>query len=283
VFCQKGLTIELARISPVIRPPGLPEFGKPPLTEVVLGVQFDPPAGYQQIMAGEVWRLFSADFPQVQELPPLPPTFETFGPQASPFSFGPVIGLIHNRFWFTSEAGDEIIQFQNDRLLHNWRKVGDNSSEYPRFEKVITKFFNEARSLESYFQSLIPQRLRVRQCELSYVNHIKVNASDELKVSDWLKYLVFSEFDPDDFVMSFRKTIRSVNGERRGRLTCESATAVEASGRHFISLTLTARGAPEQPSIESAIEFLAGGRDVIVSTFAEITTDMAHRAWERTA
>jgi uncharacterized protein (TIGR04255 family) len=275
--------IEPVQRAPVTRPPDLPEFGKPPLNEVVLGVQFDSPAGYQQIRAGEVWALFSADFPQVQELPPLPPSFETFGPQATLFGFGPINGPMHNRFWFTSKTGDEIIQFQNDRLLHNWRKVGDQSNEYPRFDTIVTKFLSEAARLEDYFKSLSHQTLRIRQCELSYVNHIKDDSSERLKISDWLNFLLFPSFEPDDFAASFRRTIKSPNGDPKGRLTCESSTAVEPSGRHFISLTLTARGIPEQPSIDSALEFLTRGRDVIVNTFAEITTDSAHRVWERTS
>jgi len=213
----------------------------------------------------------------------LPPSFETFGPQASLFSFGPINGPMHNRFWFTSTTGDEIIQFQNDRLLHNWRKVGDQSNEYPRFDTIVTKFLSEARSLEEFFSSITPQTLRIRQCELSYVNHIKDCSIEKIKVSDWLKVLLFPSFEPDDFALSFRKTIRSSDGGPIGRLTCESSTAVEPSGRHFISLTLTARGVPEQQSIASALEFLARGRDVIVNTFAEVTTDSAHRVWERTA
>jgi uncharacterized protein (TIGR04255 family) len=190
---------------------------------------------------------------------------------------------MHNRFWFTSNTGDEIIQFQNDRLLHNWRKVGDQSNEYPRFDAIVTKFQSEAMRLEEYFKRLGGQNLCIRQCELSYVNHIKDNSSEILKISDWLNFLLFPSFEPDDFAVSFRKTIKSPNGDPKGRLICESSTAVEPSGRHFISLTLTARGVPEQPSIDSALEFLARGRDVIVNTFAEITTDSAHRVWERTS
>lgn len=279
----KDSIIEPVQRAPVIRPADLPEFGKPPLNEVVLGVQFDSPAGYQQIRAGEVWKLFSADFPHVQELPPLQPSFETFGPQASLFSFGPINGPMHNRFWFTSQSGDEIIQFQNDRLLHNWRKVGDQTNEYPRFDTIIAKFMDEVSHLETFFRTISHHDLPIRQCELSYVNHIRNMSSERSKVSDWLNFLLFPGLEPDDFACSFRKTIRSANGEPQGRLTCESSTAVEPSGQHFISLTLTARGVPEQPSIHSAIEFLTRGRDVIVKTFAEITTESAHKVWERTA
>ncbi len=276
------------------RPPNLPDFAKPPLNEVVLGVQFDTPAGYQQIRAGEVWKLFSAEFPQAQELPPLPPNFETFGPQVSLvgfggvpglspiMSFGPMMGPLHGRFWFVSNTGDQLIQFQNDRLLHNWRKVVGQDNSYPRYENISARFFEELQSLQSFMASIQTQALRIRQCEVSYVNHIKPDAGQSLQSSAWLKFLNFTE-EPDDFAVSFRKTIMSDNGQPRGRLTCDSSTAIEPTGQHFISLTLTARGAPEEPSVQSALEFLNRGREIICKTFAEITTDSAHQAWERTS
>src|SRR4051794_5656712 len=107
-----------------MRPTHLPDFRKPPLNEVVLGIQFNPVPGYSQIYAGEVWGLFRARFPQVQEMPALPPNFETFGiPQGPQIGFNVLAGASHDRFWFLSPAGEQLIQFQMDRLLHNWRKV----------------------------------------------------------------------------------------------------------------------------------------------------------------
>lgn len=274
------------------RPPDLPDFAKPPLNEVVLGVQFDPPAGYQQLRAGEVWKLFSAEFPQAQELPALPPNFETFGPQVSMVGFSDVPGLspimsfgsvmepLHGRFWFVSNTGDQLIQFQNDRLLHNWRKVVGQDNSYPRYESISSRFLEEMKSLESFMSSIQPQVLRIRQCEVSYVNHIKPSSGQRLQSSAWLKFLEFTE-EPDDFAVSFRRPIMSDSGQPRGRLTCDSSTAIKPTGQHFISLTLTARGAPEEPSVQSALEFLNRGRKIICRTFAEITTDSAHQAWER--
>ena len=42
------------------RPDNLPDFGTPPLVEVVLGVQFATPAGYREVFAREVWALGEA-------------------------------------------------------------------------------------------------------------------------------------------------------------------------------------------------------------------------------
>jgi hypothetical protein len=44
---------------------------------------------------------------------------------------------------------------------------------------------------------------------------------------------------------------------------------------------LTARGAPVDQTTESALEFLKLGREMIVKSFADITTNSAHVFWER--
>lgn len=265
----------------VSRPNDLPDFAQPPLNEVVLGVQFDPPQGYQQIYAGDVWDLFKSDFPIVQELPAIPPSFETFGTMpGAQFNFGIMAGATHDRFWFLSKNGSELIQFQNDRLLHNWRKVGDESNEYPRFEGIIAKFMDELERLEAFMSRIRSQKLIIRQCELTYINHIRPGG-EAINPSEWLRFVSPDMTPPDDFSASFRRVIE-VKGQPRGRLICESSTAIDEAARRFIALTLTARGAPDTPKLESALEFLSKGRDMIVRLFTEITTDSAQRTWERT-
>lgn len=280
-FREKRFDVR-TRANALPRPSDLPDFANPPLGEVVLGIQFDPPHGYQQIRAGEVWALFRDAFPNVQELPPLPPTFETFGlPQGPQLNFGFVTGASSNRFWFVSRDGDELIQFQSDRLLHNWRKVGDQSNEYPRFDAIAAKFEDEARRLEHYFSGLQSQALVVRQCEISYINHIGGSRGTEINPSDWLTFVSIPGTPPNDFACSFRRIIHSEKGQPQGRLTCESVTAIEPSMQQLISLTLTARGVPDRPDVPSAIDFLGRGRDMIVRLFAEVTTDSAHKLWGR--
>ncbi|MBK6702793.1 MAG: hypothetical protein IPG56_02750 [Caulobacteraceae bacterium] len=60
----------------------LPEFKNSPLTEVVLSVQFAPLVNYRGTNAFEVWSLFREEFSQLEEHPPLPQQFETFGRSA---------------------------------------------------------------------------------------------------------------------------------------------------------------------------------------------------------
>jgi uncharacterized protein (TIGR04255 family) len=188
---------------------------------------------------------------------------------------------MHARFWFLSPNGDELIQFQQDRLLHNWRKVGDQSNEYPRFERMVVKFETDLRLLEEYFSHLEPQKLEINQCEISYINHIMTPAAP-INVKDWLTFLDFgAKGQPDDFGTSYRTTIRSADGKPRGRLITEAATGTDLAGRQIIALTLTSRGTPAGTDIQAALDLLKLGRELIVTTFASITTDSAHRQWER--
>src|ERR1700722_7390502 len=60
------------------RPADLPEFGVPPLTEVVLGAQFDVIPGFLTPYVGLIWQRFRDSFPFIEEHPPVPPVFETF-------------------------------------------------------------------------------------------------------------------------------------------------------------------------------------------------------------
>ncbi|WP_198032983.1 TIGR04255 family protein [Methylosinus sp. PW1] len=271
-------------MSDTSRPEHLPDFKSPPLNEVVLGVQFEPAREYKQILATEVWQLFRSEYPFVEETQALPPTFEVFGRSgpARGLQFGLVTGAQHDRFWFVSPSKEQLIQFQIDRLLHNWRKVGDKTNEYPRFEKMIFSFEKELRTLEAYFNQLEPQRLMCNQAEISYINQIRICPNDGLqKIGDWLRFVDFFD-EPNDITCVTRRVLFDAqNNQPVGRLSCEMNYARDPKGGGTIDLNLTVRGAPSEQSIDAAISFLKYGREVIGTEFASITTDSAHNVWER--
>jgi uncharacterized protein (TIGR04255 family) len=263
------------------RPAQLPDFTSPPINEVVLGVQFVTPERYQQILAGEVWALYRKDYPTVEEKEAIAPSFETFGGRpGAQIRFGLVTGAQHDRFWFLSPQKDELIQFQADRLLHNWRKIGDGSNPYPRFEKMVVRFQSELTALEKYFGTLAPQNLNITQCEVTYINHIALDESRN--PSAWLRPLNFTEIgEQDAFSFVTRSVVRGAGDAPIGRLTVQAGTSITPEGKEVVQLELTMRGAPKAPKIEEAIRFLSDGRDRIVTKFAEITTAAAHEKWGR--
>lgn len=174
-----------------------------------------------------------------------------------------------------------MIQFQQDRLLHNWRKVGDQKNEYPRFERMILAFEAELQSLEAYFAGLTPQTLNCNQAEISYINHINFDGDSLRKIDDWMRFLDLGAREPDDISVNLRRTLKSADGKPFGRLTCELNTAANSLRHRILVLTLTVRGAPSGQTIAAALDLLKRGRDVIVEEFAAVTTDSAHEFWGR--
>ena len=263
------------------RPSDLPDFLHPPLNEVVLGVQFSPPQGYNSIYAGEVWNLFRSDYPTVEEQPPLPPTFETFGlPSVRKPSIEFVNGSMPRRYWFLTHDKTELIQFQDDRLLHNWRKTADKDNNYPRYEAMVARFEIEFNRLHEYVRSTFKKNLAINQCEISYINHIYFDG--DFSNPPWFRLLDFNGPCPEEMAALFREVVSDQDGNPQARLTYEIKTGYALGGRQVIVFDLTYRGKPKSSEISDALALIEEGRSVIVKKFTMLTTDVAHATWGRT-
>jgi uncharacterized protein (TIGR04255 family) len=267
------------------RPPELPEFEAPPINELVMGVQFNPVRGYSLIRAGEVWDLFKSEYPVVQEQGELPPRFETYGGGVEPFAVGFNIlnSPPHPRFWFLAPGGDQLLQFQTDRFLHNWRQIDGLGGEYPRFENLFDRFRSETQRLAQYMEALEADTFTVNQVEISYVNRIYAGDRRTLpNAGDYFRFINFGQVDTESFGGNFRRVAVSADGKPKARFYCDVASAQDANGAAMIVLTLTYRGAPTATSPSGALELIEDGRNFIVQTFADITTEAAHNKWRRT-
>jgi uncharacterized protein (TIGR04255 family) len=253
-------------------------FNNPPLNEVVIGVQFSPPNEYNQLYAFEVWNLYKKDYPQVQEKPYLPSSFETFGISQTGHQIINLGGANHDRFWFISENGNELIQFQNDKLFHNWRKLEDEASLYPRYDAIIKKFSSELDILLNYFKKFDQRDTIINQCEISYISHIKFDITDQDIMHSFFNCFNFKEQDASDFAVTFRRSIKRDNNPV-GRLICDIKVANDQKGNPMILVNLTVRGAPASGRREDAIKFINEGHNSIIETFENITTKEAHRIW----
>ncbi|MCR9124321.1 MAG: TIGR04255 family protein [Phyllobacteriaceae bacterium] len=257
----------------------LPKFSDPPLDEVVIGVQFKKPEGYHQLYAADVWRLFQSEYPNLQIHPPLAPRFETFGVSAPEpvIAFEPAESGIHDRFWFLSEDDSELVQFQEDRLISNWRRRTDN--EYPHFESLSERFYNHFKIVDSYLIDNNLGRIEVNQAELSYINVIE--SSDSLSYFDSINFINMELFELEGF--SFRGgELIYANDKPVGRMVIEAGSgAKRLTGKPVLRLSLTVRGAPVGPTLSDVEEFLEFGRELVVRKFVELTADSFHRVWGR--
>lgn len=284
--------------SPKARSADLPDFRKPPLIEVVLGVQFAELGGYRTVHAGLLWEAgFRSKFPKFSERPILGSVFETFGapePVQTRLQVEPALGPVVPRIWFVNEDETELIQFQANRFLHNWtRNQGEN--EYPRYEPIRLKFFEEVAVLDQFFEKEEIGVIEPNQCEVSYINHIQLeDGSDPRSQFDriFAHWSTFREQDKSGgalpkiegadfnarFVISDPKS-----EEPRGRLYVKTELALSRTDdpKPVIRLNLTARGAPTSPTLQGVADFLDMGREAIVRGFAALTTPEMHKIWER--
>ena len=246
-----------------------------------MGVQFVTPSAYSQALVTDVRRLYEADFPGLAENVPFDSTFELFG--GSSRIQHPAFKLLerpdHSRYWFISEDKAELVQFQIDRLMHNWRSV-DGGPQYPHYESISKKFETELRKLREYFISLEPKsELNILQFEVSYVNVIEFDPGERIDPSVWFNLTESLNFDVEYYNLSFGKVLTADGGAPYARFRVDLKTVHTIKEKPAIMATLLVKGAPSSSTIEACMESLHRGREMIVTNFDMMSTDYAKRVW----
>lgn len=264
----------------------LPDYGRPPVVETVLGVQFDRLTGFGNAHLGAFWKtLDQSEWPTVSDVPPLPPQFEHFTPEARwvkglqlQFSQDP-----SSRLQIKSLAGDRMIQVQNNRLHFNW--LGQSGGEYPRYEKVREGFAETLNRFLEFIRKEQLGRFCANQWEVTYLNHIPKGTVWSTP-QDWGFFLPLRAVPTIDKLIegeSFSGEWHFVIPEKRGRLHVRWQHAFKADDQHreLVVLTLTARGPLEGVNDETQriLEGLDLGRKTIVQTFAKLMSQEANVYW----
>lgn len=267
----------------------LPEFGNPPVIEVALGVQFDPIFGLMSSRLVRFWADKLRDrFPKTQETQPLPPEVEWFGapPGAIQFAIQLTPTAAPNRWIFSDQKMNELVQIQQDRFVRNWRKIGEGDTypRYPAIRKALEEDFDEFATFikGEGLAAPIPN-----QCEVSYVNHIDVpegasHGEPERILACWKGENSDTFLGKPETVETTSRYVIRRNNEPVGRLhiACRPVFFGPKAKPVFL-LTLTARGRPSDANLQGVLDFLDLGREYVVKGFASVTTLDAHKEWRR--
>jgi len=264
-----------------------PDYEKPPVVEVVSGIQFESIkdlTGPNLSLLGEKFR---ADYPSIKEVMPLAPALESFNeaaPTREMASFDHMFGL--TRYWFERNDGNGLIQVQKDRFLHNWRKAKD-SDKYPHYDHVIGNFRSCLKTFESFLDEKNLGKIQPTQFELTYVNHI-------LKGEGWETFddlgNIFQDFFRRGGKTRFLPHPEAINWQtsfrlpgRMGRLRISSRLGKRKTDEvPVILLELTARGvSPDDPQA-SMWTWFDMAHEWIVCGFADLTTETIQKnVWRR--
>jgi uncharacterized protein (TIGR04255 family) len=272
----------------MIKKAKLPSYKNAPVTEVVLSSQFASIEGMTAAHLGLLWHSFRQDFPEAEQHPPVDHQVETFGhfrPIKQDILFQLVNEVPVPRCWFKDPSGNQLIQVQADRFMHNWRKRSD-SDQYPRYPDIRGRFSDELHMFEDFAVKENLGPLHFNQCEITYINHIPAGP-EWSKLSDLEKVVTFWSDSvgkalkaiPEDVKCSQRFII-SEDGQNIGRLYVELQSGLRLSDKMPVfMLNLTARLNPATPDIEGILKRLDLGRIWIIEAFQACGSKLMRESW----
>jgi uncharacterized protein (TIGR04255 family) len=265
----------------------LPEFTKPPVSEVALSVVFAPLDKWRNAHSGMYWGRVQDRYPLTESHPPLPQQIENFDgqqPQAASFRielFNPDL----QRSWFLSDPPTRLLQIQKDRFTVNWRKVkGDE--DYPRYVKDLKPKFEQ--EWDTFVAFLAEQKIgvpEVRQCEVIYVNDIPQGEGWERFADSLAMFAPWWKKESGSFLPlpeNLNVAGTFLMPEKAGRLHFTAQRLLRATdGREVVQLQLIARGQPKSSGLKDILAWMDAGHEWIVRGFTDLTSHEAHKIWGR--
>ncbi|MAK18445.1 MAG: hypothetical protein CMN41_07405 [SAR116 cluster bacterium] len=255
------------------------KFTNPPVDELVLGVQFDTIECLQTIHLHQIWELYKSEFPNVQEMPPLTPRFETFDDagrdSVSEMEVNPLPPL--RRLWFSSDDEQHLVQFQHDRFIFNWRKRHDQNV-YPSFDILLPIFEREFQRLKDFVNKNFEIQLEINQAEVAYINIMQ--RSDFQKMSHFQLIIDDDSLEIEGMQLFVGEILRDDSDKPFARLIYEMQSPIKQdSGTPSHRLGLTVRGGPAGTDLSSVRAFMEMAHSRIISQFLKLTSDNAQKFW----
>ena len=262
------------------------EFERPPIVELVIGVQFGPLLRLTSGHLGWFWKQFlEDDWVNATDAVLLADQFETFeepGRWRTPnkmrvtFEASPA----PPRLQLENAVGDRMIQIQRTRFHYNWKR---RDQSYPSFHEVLAEFIKQLARFRSFLVASGAGELCLNQWELTYVDSIPRGELWQT-LGDWHRVLpgLFSGPPPIAGVC-LENASAEWNFEitpKRGRLhVTVRQTRITDTNECVLLLQTTARGPVGREADEDLEAGLALGHAVAVQTFLEITSAQAHAHW----
>ncbi len=269
-----------------------PDFTNPPIVEFVLGVQFAPLENMTTGHLGLFWEhLGRGGWPLVGDEPPLDPQFELFDKPrwrvARQLQFKLQPGFQPGRFTLQNAEQDRMIQFQDTRLLLNWRKTSGQNVKYPSYKVLIHDFEKHFSLLSEFVRTHNLGELQPNQWEITYVDSFPQGELWE-SPADWQKILpglfgTLSTTQEVSLVLEHRAAEWSYEiAPKRGRLHVNAQVGfLPDLAKSSLLLNLTARGPIGSTGVPTLREGLDLGHEVSVREFLGMVSPDVKATWEK--
>jgi len=268
--------------------PELPEFENPPVAEVAISIEFAPLENWRASDPVKFWSGLRDEYPHFDIQPPVISFPEDLtGPNWGPTRMSvQQVQAANQRYWFGTEPTSWLIQVQTDRFIINWRKA-PGAETYPRYiASVRPRLVREWERFCAYVRQNENGELRVKRCEVSYVNDIPKDECWRTLREGMLLFSPFAGEMPFRFLPQF-ETLNLQGSflftDQPGRLHFSIGHALrQTDAKEVLQLNLVARSDPESSEDEDVMACIDRCRSWIVQGFTDLTSTHAHTLWGRT-
>lgn len=256
-----------------------PHFERPPLNEVVCGVQFTPIPGWLTPHYGLFWSRLRPEYPRCEDHPPLP-RLKLDQQEEVDIEVGPLPPL--RRVFLVHKSENYVIQLQPYRFLHNWRKTRE-SDDYPRFDEAFARFTEHWQRFCAFLGELQLPPPQLENYELTYLNYIF--GEDASFPRDVWKFLNF-----------YKSVPASADAAQPAGMSLSFVWPLPGDAGRLQMVTRHGKRMPDEKEV-LVVEFTARGKagpgegdmerwfgiahESIVRTFVDLTTEEAHMLWGR--
>lgn len=262
----------------------LAAFKKPPLNELVIGVQFEKLPEFPLPEYQKIWDVIGGakEYPLLENQPRLLAGLQN----GEPLEFNPT-QVIMPRVWFSTADSCHLLQYQSDRIHFNWR-AGENYSTYPRYEPICEKFLLHYQQINNLIQDRFSRSLNPTTLEMSYTNLIPKedvgdfdNLDSLLNQSFWKPNALQYANKMQGFQCAYRVSV----DDYYAALNVNISTVINPNtGEQFFRIDLNVQGKcieEYSEGVEGLKRWYDGIRIVIVDSFDKMTTENMHQKWGR--
>jgi uncharacterized protein (TIGR04255 family) len=264
----------------------IPRFTNPPVVQVILGGQFVPDSKLNAAHLGAFWNTLGLDW-EANSVQPLPHLEEDFNGTVTPkFRFGfssqPSFRVTYNR-----KDKLRTVQVQENRFHVNFMR---GEEPYRGFTPAKSEFFEYLKLWREFHEAYKIDPPKFELWEVTYVDKIPnegiwKDPSDWVKVLPPVKSLQQIKLPSGILVSEPIGVWRFLCPELQCRLIVDLAyQKAEKQHAEHLTLKMTARGLVKHAdtpdgSREEFDKGLSLGREIIVRSFYQLTSEMMHERW----
>ncbi len=278
----------------------LPEFDAPPVAEMSLAVHFEALTELRGAHLGMFADQLATSEPSfrwsdLEEELPRAVVVEQFSQSffRPPFKLQIAEEAPPPRTVLRDARAHRAVAMQQDSFEYSWWKDAADGT-YPRYSSLVEEFLAFLAAFERFVVSRKIGSLRFRQVQVAYQNSLQrgVDWPEDGTAAEVLRSWVEVQgqgLPPvEDAHLAQTHLLTDSEGTRYARLYITLDTHVRPPFRRgaetdWAALTLTFRGALQgKGGVDEVKSLSARGREAIVQSFADVTTEDAHARWRRT-